>query len=71
MKDLTPKQREVIELVCLGKTQVEQAMILGVAVGTVKSRWREVKEKLGATKDTLAVTMYLAPDWIRKKRESG
>lgn len=59
MKDLTSKQREVAELVCKGKTMVETGMILGLNVNTVKSRWEQVRKKLDAHKDTLAVARYL------------
>lgn len=59
MKDLTPKQAEVIELVCKGKTMEEVGLILGLNVNTVKSRWEQVRKKLDARKDTLAVARYL------------
>jgi DNA-binding CsgD family transcriptional regulator len=58
-KDLTPKQTEVMELVCRGKTQEEAAYILGLNVNTLKSRWEQVRKKLDAHKDTLAVARYL------------
>ena len=56
---LTDKQTEVAELVCLGKTMVEAGMILGLNVNTVKSRWEQVRKKLDAHKDTLAVARYV------------
>lgn len=59
MKDLTPKQAEVAELICKGKTMVEAGMILGLNVNTVKGRWEQVRKKLDAHKDTLAVARYL------------
>lgn len=59
MKPLTPKQAEVADLVCDGKTMVEASMILGLNVNTVKSRWEQVRKKLDAHKDTLAVARYL------------
>lgn len=48
-----------MELVCLGKTMVEAAHILGLNVNTVKGRWEQVRRKLDAHKDTLAVAKYL------------
>ena len=59
MKPITPKQAEVAELICKGKTMVESGMILGLNVNTVKSRWEQVRKKLDARKDTLAVARYL------------
>lgn len=59
MKLLTPKQREVMDLVCRGKTLQEAGMILGLNVNTVKSRWEQVRKRLDAHKDTLAVARYL------------
>lgn len=66
MKCLTAKQVEVIELICRGKTMQEAGMILGLNVNTVKSRWEQVRKKLDAHKDTLAVAKYLAPERFRK-----
>lgn len=59
MKPLTPKQAAVAELVCKGKTMIEAGMILGLNVNTVKSRWEQVRKKLDAHKDTLAVARYV------------
>jgi DNA-binding CsgD family transcriptional regulator len=59
VKDLTPRQLEVMELVCKGKTMVESAQILGLNVNTVKGRWEQCRRKMDATKDTLAVARYL------------
>jgi DNA-binding CsgD family transcriptional regulator len=58
-KDLTPAQLEVMELVCKGKTMVEASLILDLNVNTVKGRWQQVRKKLDAHKDTLAVAKYL------------
>jgi DNA-binding CsgD family transcriptional regulator len=57
--ELTAAQAAVMELVCKGKTMVEAGMILGLNVNTVKSRWEQVRKKLDAHKDTLAVAKYL------------
>lgn len=56
---LTEKQVEVMELVVLGKTQVEIGMILNLPTMTVKSRMQGAKRKLGAANKTYAVTCYL------------
>ena len=57
-KPITPKQAEVADLVCKGKTMEEAGLILGLNVHTVKSRWGQVRKKLDAHKDTLAVARY-------------
>ena len=59
MRDLSRKQRELMELVCLGKTMVEASMILGISVEAAKSRLEEARKRLDAHKDTLAVARYL------------
>lgn len=59
MKDLTPKQIALMELVCRGKTMVEASMILGITVNAAKSRLEEARKRLDAHKDTLAVARYL------------
>jgi DNA-binding CsgD family transcriptional regulator len=63
---LSKAQQEVLDLVCLGKTRVEIAMILDVPEMAVKSRFEAAKKKLGATNKTLAVAKYLAPERFRK-----
>lgn len=58
-KPLTPKQTEAMELLALGKTRVEMAMILNVTPSCVKHRVAGAKKKLGATNKTLAVARYV------------
>ena len=60
MKDLTAKQIEAMELVCLGKTRDEIAFILGKGRTTVQGRIEGAKKKLGATRTALAVARYVA-----------
>jgi DNA-binding CsgD family transcriptional regulator len=63
---LTQRERGVMDLVCLGKTQVEIALILGKNVNTVKSCYERVREKLDAHDKALAVAKYLKPELFRK-----
>ena len=65
-KDLTARQKAVMDLVCKGKTMVEASMILGISVYAVKGRWEKCRERLDAHKDTLAVAKYLRPDLFAK-----
>lgn len=66
MKDLTEKERAVMELVVLGKTRVEIALILALPPITVKSRMESIRKKLDASNKTLAVAKYLAPDRFKR-----
>jgi DNA-binding CsgD family transcriptional regulator len=66
-KPLTDKQREVIEWVCLGKTNGEIAQILGKSERTVHNTMHAVCRKLNACNRTAAAVRYVAPDWITKK----
>ncbi len=57
--ELTPREREVLELLRLGITNKEIAEALKVAPGTIKTHVREVLDKLGAMSRTEAVTIAL------------
>ena len=46
MKDLTPKERERLELICQGKMNKEIADIMGTTLGSVKVRNTELYDKL-------------------------
>jgi DNA-binding CsgD family transcriptional regulator len=65
-KPLTPKQAEAMELLALGKTRVEMAMILKVSGSCVAHRVDGAKKKLGATNKTLAVARYV--EWKLKEQ---
>lgn len=64
--ELSSVQREVMDLVALGKTRAEIAMILGLDPMCVKGRVDAAKRKLGAHNTILAVAKYLAPDRFKK-----
>jgi DNA-binding CsgD family transcriptional regulator len=66
MKDLTEKERAVMELVVLGKTRVEIALILALPPITIKGRMESIRKKLDASNKTLAVAKYLAPERFKR-----
>ncbi len=59
--DLTPKQLEVMEWVCQGKTNGEIADILGVSKVAVDSRLHQIYNRLGCYNRTAA-----AINWLKK-----
>jgi DNA-binding NarL/FixJ family response regulator len=56
---LTVREREVLELLCLGASYREIARMLGVAQGTVQTHVKHVYEKLGADNKAEAVRIAL------------
>jgi DNA-binding CsgD family transcriptional regulator len=55
--DLTPRQREVLQLVAEGRVRKEIAQILGVSVKTVEFHKQRLTEKLDLHTDA-ALTAY-------------
>jgi DNA-binding NarL/FixJ family response regulator len=55
--DLTPRQREVLQLLAEGRARKEIAQILGVSVKTVEFHKQRITEKLGIHTDA-ALTAY-------------
>jgi RNA polymerase sigma factor (sigma-70 family) len=62
---LSPREREILELIARGLTNREIAAALGVSVGTVKTHVEHVFRKLGVTHRTQAVT------WAEERRSTG
>lgn len=58
-RDLTPREREVIELVASGAANKRIAVVLGMTEHTVKFHLAGVFRKLGVTNRTEAATRYL------------
>lgn len=56
--DLTPRQREVAELVTAGKDNKDIAQILGVSVQAVKGTVRLCRRKLNAENRVLLAVKY-------------
>lgn len=66
MKDLTRRQAEIMDWVCLGKTNAEISQILDISQGTVKSHLNACRLKLEASRKTLMVAKYLLPTRYRR-----
>lgn len=58
--ELTPREREIVELVAEGKTNAQIAAQLWVASSTVKKHLEHVYEKLGVGRRTAAATLMRA-----------
>ena len=58
MKQLTPRQKEMIELLSLGLSQKEIADHLQISVNTVDALIRQAKERLNLQKNTELVAWY-------------
>lgn len=56
---LTPREHEVLEFLCLGASYREIARTLGMACGTVQTHVKHVYEKLGADNKAEAVRIAL------------
>jgi DNA-binding CsgD family transcriptional regulator len=52
---ITPRETEIIKLLCDGKTGPEMASILSLSVHTVYSHQVALREKFGVYKDTALV----------------
>jgi len=60
--DLTPREREVIDLVADGRTNPEIARLLWISRGTVRTHLENIFEKLGVTNRTAAAArVYRLP----------
>ena len=57
---LTPRQEEVLQLMCAGKTNKEIARLLDLTEGTVKLHVRAILQSLGANNRTQAVSIAKA-----------
>ncbi len=59
---LTPREREILELVALGKSNGEVARTLWISPGTVRKHLENAYEKLGVHSRTAAVAALLGRD---------
>ncbi|MCC7052143.1 MAG: response regulator transcription factor [Gemmatimonadaceae bacterium] len=62
---LTPRQEEVLQLVALGKTNLEIADTIFISEGTVKAHVRAILHKLGARDRTQAITVAIRRGLVR------
>ena len=59
-KDLTPRERQIMALVTVGKYNKEIAKALGISVETVKSHRKRAFKKLGAHNAVEAAMAFIA-----------
>jgi LuxR family transcriptional regulator of spore coat protein len=52
---ITPREKEVLHLICAGKTSVEIGAILGMSEHTAYSHQMAIRRKAGVYKDTALV----------------
>lgn len=57
---LTPRERQVLALLCRGLTYADVARVLGIGLGTVQSYVKVIYAKLGVTSKTEATAVALA-----------
>ena len=55
---LTPREAEVMEWICKGKTYPEISQILGCAIGTAKNHGTAIREKLSVPNKAAAVAAW-------------
>ena len=59
MKDLSPRQREILALVAAGRTSKEIASVLGISESTVNWHLANAFERLGASSRAEAVALAM------------
>lgn len=52
---ITPREMEVLKLICAGKTSAEIGMVLGMSEHTAYSHQMAIRRKAGVYKDTALV----------------
>jgi len=67
--DLTPREREVLELVTQGKSNKEIAVALSIAENTVKNHLKNILEKLHLENRVQAATFALREGLVQNRRE--
>ena len=65
-KPLTLRQREILDLASLGKTNSEIATILGVSESTVRDAIVSCERKFGVDSKLVLIAKYLAPGRFRR-----
>jgi DNA-binding NarL/FixJ family response regulator len=64
--ELTPREHEVLELLCTGASYREVGTLLGIAEGTVQSHVKSLYSKLGVTSKAEAVRMAMSLHLIQQ-----
>lgn len=71
LEQLTPRQRDTLELIMLGQSNKEIARSLNLLESTVKAHVRVILQKLGATNRTQAARIALDLGLQPRRREQG
>ncbi|TLX12126.1 LuxR C-terminal-related transcriptional regulator [Rhizobium sp. MHM7A] len=61
---ITPREKEVLQLQCEGKTAAEMSTILSLSAHTVRTYQARIKEKAGVYKDTALVAFAFRHGWV-------
>jgi DNA-binding NarL/FixJ family response regulator len=61
MKPITPDEQQIIDLLCLGKTDADISQILGLCRSKISRHITSIRWKLDAENRTHAVAKVLAP----------
>lgn len=61
---ITPREQEVLDLLCAGKSAIEMGMILSLSAHTVRTYQAQIKEKAGVFKDTALVAFAFRHGWV-------
>lgn len=69
--ELTPRELQVLELVCDGRANKEIAAVLALSVNTVRNHVAHVLEKLGARSKLEAVSLASAAGLVHRGPTSG
>ena len=55
----TKRETEVLQLICLGHTNIQIAKILNISISTAKVQVASIFQKLGVNNRILAIVKYL------------
>jgi DNA-binding CsgD family transcriptional regulator len=61
---LTTREKEILDLLCAGKTAEEMGSILSLSTHTVRTYQAKIKEKAGVYKDTALVSFAYKNKWV-------
>lgn len=70
MKELTPRQLEILDMVTEGKSNKEVGSALRITEGTVKVQLNQIFRKLGATNRTEAINKGLQRGLVQWRKQA-
>lgn len=62
---ITAREKEILDLLCAGKTAEEMGLILSLSPHTVRTHQARIKEKAGVYKDTALVSFAYKNGWVQ------